>query len=90
MTENKSKRKKNVEEEYTILKPIEHILKRPDTYVGSLEKQTESQWIMNDDETLMIEKNLSYAPALYKIYDEILVNAADNFQRDKKMDYLDI
>ena len=24
-------------------------------------------------------------PALYKIFDEILVNAADNYQRDRKM-----
>ena len=30
----------------------------------------------------MISKTLEYAPALYKIFDEILVNAADNLQRD--------
>ena len=29
----------------------------------------------------MISKNIEYAPGLYKIFDEILVNAADNFQR---------
>ena len=29
---------------------------------------------------------VKYAPGLYKIFDEILVNAADNFQRpDSKM-----
>ncbi len=33
----------------------------------------------------MILKNLTYAPALYKIFDEILVNAADNYQRDSSM-----
>jgi len=31
-------------------------------------------------------REISYIPGLYKIFDEILVNAADNFQRDKSMD----
>lgn len=34
----------------------------------------------------MITKSISYVPGLYKIFDEILVNAADNKQRDPKMD----
>lgn len=34
----------------------------------------------------MVKKPISYVPGLYKIFDEILVNAADNKQRDPKMD----
>lgn len=34
----------------------------------------------------METRNVSYVPGLYKIFDEILVNAADNKQRDKNMD----
>lgn len=30
----------------------------------------------------MVYRKISYVPALYKIFDEILVNAADNLQRD--------
>lgn len=45
---------------------------------------------MNDDNTGFIEKTLTYSPALYKIFDEVLVNAADNYQRDKSMDYLNV
>ncbi len=33
-------------------------------------------------------KGISYVPALYKVFDEILVNAADNLQRDPKMKVL--
>ena len=29
----------------------------------------------------MVYKKIEFAPGLYKIFDEILVNAADNFQR---------
>lgn len=30
----------------------------------------------------LVFRKISYSPGLYKIFDEILVNAADNFQRD--------
>ncbi|KAK1382463.1 putative DNA topoisomerase II [Heracleum sosnowskyi] len=33
-------------------------------------------------------RSISYVPGLYKIFDEILVNATDNKQRDPKMDCL--
>lgn len=33
---------------------------------------------------------LKYSPALLKIFDEILINAADNKQRDKKMSLIDV
>jgi DNA topoisomerase-2 len=31
------------------------------------------------------EREIEYVPGLYKIFDEIVVNAADNFQSDKTM-----
>ncbi|ONK71489.1 uncharacterized protein A4U43_C04F9180 [Asparagus officinalis] len=34
----------------------------------------------------MVHRPVSYVPGLYKIFDEILVNAADNKQRDPSMD----
>ena len=37
-----------------------------------------------------MHKKITYVPGLYKIFDEILVNAADNFQRDKKMKEIDV
>ena len=36
----------------------------------------------------MVLTHVSVAPGLYKIFDEILVNAADNKARDPKMDTL--
>lgn len=38
----------------------------------------------------MVHRPVSYVPGLYKIFDEILVNAADNKQRDPKMDSLKV
>jgi len=54
---------------------IEHILKRPDSYVGPVEQGSEPYWILNGDK--FEKKNLKYSPALLKIFDEILVNAID-------------
>jgi DNA topoisomerase-2 len=54
---------------------IEHILKRPDSYVGPVEQGTEPYWILDGDK--FSKKNLKYSPALLKIFDEILVNAID-------------
>eukprot|EP00931_Biecheleriopsis_adriatica_P005192 TRINITY_DN106727_c0_g1_i1.p1 TRINITY_DN106727_c0_g1~~TRINITY_DN106727_c0_g1_i1.p1 ORF type:complete len:1234 (+),score=353.48 TRINITY_DN106727_c0_g1_i1:61-3762(+) len=84
------RRGKSVEETYQKKTPIEHILLRPDTYVGSVEKQDDQLWVWNKEKEEMESKNVSYVPALYKIFDEILVNAADNLQRDKNMNCIKV
>src|SRR6056300_1721909 len=54
---------------------IEHILKRPDSYVGPVEQSKEQYWVLEGD--AFVKKCLQYSPALLKIFDEILVNAID-------------
>ena len=46
-----------------------------------------SQLWVHDGERMVLAP-VSVAPGLYKIFDEILVNAADNKARDPKMDAL--
>ena len=60
----------------------EHILLRPDTYIGSIEKTEALLWIKPENGERFECKRIEYVPGLYKIFDEIIVNAADNFQRD--------
>lgn len=57
---------------------------------GSVEPVKEQQWIYDTELEKMVQKEISYVPGLYKIYDEILVNAADNKQRDSTMDCIKI
>ena len=38
----------------------------------------------------MTYREITYVPGLYKIFDEILVNAADNYQRDPTMSLIRI
>src|SRR5579862_7580111 len=47
-------------------------------------------WVYNSQTQSMEHRNVSVVPGLYKIFDEILVNAADNKQRDKNMDTIKV
>lgn len=75
-----------VEDQYKKLSQLEHILLRPDTYVGSVEKQQAQLWVHDGGEAGLVQRQVTYVPGLYKIFDEIIVNAADNKMRDDSMD----
>ncbi|CDJ41830.1 DNA topoisomerase II, putative [Eimeria tenella] len=69
--------KKTIEERYQKKSQLEHILLRPDSYIGSTEISSQQLWVMPEGEPRMQQRVISFAPGLYKIVDEILVNAAD-------------
>ena len=46
--------------------------------------------VLNPVSKRLEKKEITYVPGLYKIFDEILVNASDNKQRDTLMDKLDV
>lgn len=79
-----------IEKIYQKKSQLEHILLRPDTYIGSVELLQQEMWIWDFENEKMIKKEISFVPGLYKIFDEILVNAADNKQRDKNMSLIRI
>lgn len=82
--EYKDEGKISVEKLYQKKTQIEHILLRPDTYIGSVDKIEEKMWILDEKNNKFESKNISYVPGLYKIFDEILVNAIDNIQSNFK------
>lgn len=81
-----SKSTKTIEEIYQKKTPIEHILTRPDTYIGDVTKQKELMWVYDEETNLIVEREIEYVPGLYKIFDEIIVNAGDRIQEDKTCD----
>ena len=83
------KKRMSVERLYQKKSQHEHILLRPDTYIGSVEEITQTMWVY-DEGIGMNFREVTYVPGLYKIFDEILVNAADNKQRDPKMNLIKI
>ena len=78
-------------EQYKRLDPISHVLLRPGMYVGSISRTKQQLWLPATSGTpRMVLQEASYIPALYKIFDEIIVNAADNYQRDSNMTSIDV
>ncbi|XP_072229158.1 DNA topoisomerase 2-alpha isoform X2 [Leuresthes tenuis] len=80
----KDDKRLSVERIYQKKTQLEHILLRPDSYIGSVEPVTQQMWVYDADVGLNC-RDVTFVPGLYKIFDEILVNAADNKQRDKSM-----
>ena len=65
----------HVEKTYKKVSQIEHILLRPDTYIGSIREAEEMMWVVEGEE--FIQKKIKYVPGLYKIFDEILLKTPD-------------
>lgn len=89
-SESKPIKKKTATETYQKLTQLEHIIKRPDTYIGSVERTDQQMWVFNKELNRMEFRKVNFVPGLYKIFDEILVNAADNKQRDASMTWIKV
>jgi DNA topoisomerase-2 len=64
-------RQKTIEEQYQKLEQHEHVLKRPDTYIGSTSPtEDEEMFIYDAGEDVIIKKKITYTPGLFKIFDE--------------------
>ncbi len=82
--------KKQVSTESTITEVYDktdlhnHILTRPDSYIGSISPIKEFLYVPDEDENgnlCMVYKQLEYVQGLFKIVDEVIVNARDQYVR---------
>ena len=84
------KAKGGIQQKFQKKTHIEHILLRPDTYIGSTEITEESLFVYCKDAGGIVERKIRMNWGLYKIFDEILVNAADNSQRKARMTFINV
>lgn len=59
----------------------EHILHAPDTYIGSVEKSRVEMDVFDEESQHIMPKQMDYVPALYKLFDEGIVNSRDHVIR---------
>ncbi len=71
---------------YRRLNFLEHILRRPDTYIGSPQMSHGQRMWVYDEGVGMNQREISYVPGLYKIFDEIMIDAANNYATMKRLD----
>ena len=76
-------KQKTIEERFKLLTPIEHVLKRPGRYLGSVKPHTADCWIVdpNSSPEKMIKESITWNPGLLKMFDEIISNAVDHSKR---------
>ena len=75
---------------YKKLTHTEHILKRPDSYVGSVVPETDILWLVSEGDHF-VPRSVTYSQGLLKIFDEILVNAIDqNTLHPKEVKRIDV
>jgi DNA topoisomerase II len=65
----------------------QHILDNPDTYIGSVEKVEADLWVLSaatneeKNDIKIVERNMTYIPGLFKLFDEGVVNCRDHVIR---------
>jgi DNA topoisomerase-2 len=67
--------------DYKKLQLREQILLRPDTYIGATDVGEDRRWIFDAAAGHMVHRVIAMNPGLYKVFDEILVNARDAWVR---------
>ena len=70
---------------YVKLDPREHVLKRPGMYMDTIKTETIQRWIYDPAIKRMVWKEIQFCPGLFKIFDEILVNALDHHVRQQEV-----
>lgn len=54
--------KATIEKMYQKKSQLEHILLRPDTYIGSVERATETMWVFDKTKECMVQRELTFVP----------------------------
>ena len=82
---------KKIEDKYKILSHVQHVLLRPQTYLGSNKLNTSVRWIFDSGSNKFIQKEISYVNSFLKIFDELVVNSVDESKRfGTKLNRIDI
>ena len=75
----------SLSKKYQKLSHVEHVLKKPDTYVGSCAPEDSEEWVAyhdsSSDQFRFEKKMVHIIPGLYKCFDELRVNALDQWRR---------
>ena len=75
---------------YVKLTDLEHVLNSPDMYIGEIATKDKQAVVYNILDNSLTIDTVSYSSGLLKLFDEILINAVDNYQRNVGTNSIDI
>lgn len=68
-----------IEQKYRVMTDLEHVLERPGTYIGAVERCESTHWVVREGR--MVSVTESIIPAVFKLADEVFVNSRDHAVR---------
>jgi len=69
--------KETIEDQFKKLTDLQHVLDRPDSYVGDIVKRPVELWVFDATNESMTKMTINISLGAMKVVDEILVNARD-------------
>ena len=75
---------------YRKLSDIEHVTMRKGMYVGSTTPHTTSTWLLSEDKQQFEEREVTFSPALIKLFDEVISNSVDEHIRSGKVNRITV
>lgn len=85
---------KKISEQYVKLSQREHVLTRPDTYIGSINKEVKQIFVASNYDDFknikMIYRECEYSPGFIKLFDETITNASDHAIRTGGVSYIKV
>jgi DNA topoisomerase-2 len=66
---------------YQKMSDKEHILKKPDTYIGPINMTETETYVYDAATSSIVQRSIAYIPGLYKLFDEGAVNSRDHYVR---------
>ena len=69
----------SLESQYQKKTDKEHILDNPDTYIGSIDTSVGPMYVLKEGK--IVQEDIEYNPALFKLFDEGIVNCRDHVIR---------
>ena len=79
---------RQIEDKYKVLTQLEHVLHRPNTYIGSNKPHTTTRYVY--DEGKMLKKEVTYISSFLKIFDEVITNSVDEHKRNPSLNKIEI
>ncbi|QKE44461.1 putative DNA topoisomerase type II [Yalta virus] len=68
-------------ENYKCMDHVQHVLERSGMYIGDTTKKESEEWILENDSDVMRKAVISYSKGLLKIFDEIVSNTQDVYNK---------
>ena len=70
---------------YQMKSDKQHILDNPNMYIGSTQSIDVEMYVFDDETKTIVEKKIDMIPALYKLFDEAIINCRDHSVRMEQL-----